>query len=215
MGSRKYPPLRDRIESKIDRSGGPTACHLWLGSHGGMGTPQITHGDRTIAVRRHLYIETHKALERNRLVVMICGNRDCLNMKHMTLRPVKDPVIRFWSCVDRTGECWVWTAYVNPAGYGQFMRTWRSVVQAHRYSWELAHGPVDDPAMFVCHHCDNPRCVRPEHLFLGTAKDNHDDMVRKGRHAHGPAFGERVKAGHAKRRARVADQHKRPDTEGA
>ena len=171
--------------------------------------------DVVARTRRHLYTETHGALENNRLVVMICENRDCLNMKHMTLRPVKDPVVRFWSCVDRTGECWVWTAYLDPRGYGRFMRTWRSVVQAHRYSWELAHGPIGDPALFVCHRCDNPKCVRPEHLFLGTAKDNTADMIAKGRHSHGPRHSAATAAGHAKRRSRLADQHKRSDTEGA
>lgn len=98
------------------------------------------------------------------------------------------PRERFWAFVDKTGPeirdglgpCWIWMGSRNGRGYGQFGANWRKPVYAHRYSWELAHGqePGD---MCVCHHCDTPSCVRPDHLFLGTAKDNARDMVAKGR----------------------------------
>lgn len=107
--------------------------------------------------------------------------------------PKPKPVAeRFWSRV-RKGEgdaCWLWT---RPRGkktgplYGKFMRyvdrgngfVWRPVA-AHRFSWELANGPIPD-GLFVLHRCDNPPCVRPDHLFLGTGLDNSRDMVAKGR----------------------------------
>lgn len=79
--------------------------------------------------------------------------------------------------------CWFWIAAVIGRGYGQFRYQGRLWV-AHRVSWELAYGPV--PAeLWVLHKCDQPCCVNPEHLFLGTHDDNMDDMVRKARSASG------------------------------
>lgn len=89
------------------------------------------------------------------------------------------PVDRFWARVDKSGECWVWTGAALPAGYGRWKGAHR-LVYAHRFSWELANGPIPD-GMLVCHRCDNPPCVRPDHLFLGTPTDNIRDMNAKGR----------------------------------
>lgn len=88
----------------------------------------------------------------------------------------------FWSQVRResgTG-CWEWTGSTIPKGYGQFRYDGDNEL-AHRISWAIANGPIPDGVM-VCHHCDNRICVRPDHLFLGDAFDNMQDMVAKGRH---------------------------------
>jgi hypothetical protein len=89
----------------------------------------------------------------------------------------------FWSKVERSGACWPWGDYVRPSGYGQYFVN-RQPVYAHRLAWQLTYGPI--PAgLSVLHRCDNRRCCRPDHLFLGDHQANMADMVAKGRHATG------------------------------
>lgn len=80
--------------------------------------------------------------------------------------------------------CWVYQGPLERGGYGQ--RICRNGVRltAHRFSWVAAHGAIPE-GLSVLHHCDNPPCVRPDHLFLGTIQDNHDDQVAKGRQLSG------------------------------
>ena len=86
---------------------------------------------------------------------------------------------RFWSKVDKTGDCWEWTGATVPFGYGMYKFKGKSC-HAHRVSYELQYGEFDETLM-VLHKCDNPPCVKPNHLFLGTQKDNMQDRDRKGR----------------------------------
>lgn len=102
---------------------------------------------------------------------------------------MKDGTERFWSKVDKIGpnDCWEWQAYKDINGYGQFWHN-RKIKYAHRTAWELTNGPILN-RLCVLHHCDNPGCVNPSHLFLGTRADNAIDRDKKGRLS--PIRGER------------------------
>lgn len=101
----------------------------------------------------------------------------------------------FWEKVNKFDGCWLWSGAVNSSGYGCFgcqtSASFRSIgeIKAHRVSWTLEHGAI--PAgVHVLHTCDNPPCVRPSHLWLGSNKDNAEDRDAKGRgnYTRGEAF---------------------------
>lgn len=86
---------------------------------------------------------------------------------------------RFWDRVQKTDGCWHWAGFLNQDGYGLLSRGDQKV-GAHRLSWQIHNGEI--PAgMNVCHRCDNPQCTRPDHLFLGTQRQNMQDCASKGR----------------------------------
>lgn len=104
-------------------------------------------------------------------------------------------IARFWSKVDQTGECWLWTAAVDRDGYGRLKvaRRWRS---AHRLSVFIATGEEPPRNLHVCHRCDTPACVNPAHLFLGDHQMNMRDMVSKGRSTSGAQHAAAVLTAH-------------------
>ena len=104
---------------------------------------------------------------------------------------------RFWARVrKRKRGCWEWQGYRAPSGYGvlQARKIHDAPLLAHRVAWRLRRGPIPDGA-HVLHRCDNPRCVRLSHLFLGTQSDNNADRQSKGRTASGDSNGARTKPG--------------------
>ena len=98
----------------------------------------------------------------------------------------KSPVEhRFWKRVNKTPGCWLWTGHTNGDGYAQFCyKGNRRSSNASRYAYQLLVGEIPD-GMDICHTCDNPACVRPDHLFPGTDLDNNRDKVNKNRQAKG------------------------------
>jgi hypothetical protein len=98
-------------------------------------------------------------------------------------KKVENFLDRFWDRIDVRDEnsCWEWLAGKNRGGYGAIRPKSKCQMFAHRLMWELANAEEIPPGLHVMHSCDNPSCVNPKHLSLGTRSDNMSDMVRKGR----------------------------------
>jgi len=110
---------------------------------------------------------------------------------------------RFYAKINKTKTCWQWTAAKDKNGYGLFTpSSVGKMVRAHRLSYEWHYG-VKPGKKFVCHKCDNPSCVKPGHLFLGTVKDNALDALNKGRLGHATPP---IRKGEAHPRALLTDK---------
>jgi hypothetical protein len=164
-------------------------CWGWGGELGKRDTPLIRiyeNGKRQEYYPRQISLQLHNQTLHKR-VESICKNKLCLNPDHLA----SGDEARFWAKVykfsEAKGGCWIWTGSEHHFGHGAFsyFENGKKVqIYASRYSWELHYGKLSSPVVFVCHKCDNPRCVNPEHLFIGLTQDNTKDRDEKGRTAH-------------------------------
>lgn len=172
------PSVESRFWSKVDKSG---ECWLWTGgSQRGHGRISIK-GD-TAYVHRLAWELSFGAIPLGKTVFQSCGNQLCVRPDHLYLDKSPRYILPFWDNVyipQDENACWTWKGMLDKDGYGYY-RVDKRTRRAHRVSWELANGPIPE-GLFVCHKCDNPPCVRSDHLFLGTAQDNARDRGSKNR----------------------------------
>lgn len=185
----------ERFWKLVDKRG-PDECWPWLGKLKQMsknvqcGRFKLSDG-RHMQAHRYAYELEHGSSEWHTEIRSTCGTVGCVNPAHWYFGFGPADIERFWSKVDKSGgddACWEWQANRLPDGYGIICLQGANH-RAHRVSYEITNGPIPD-GMFVCHSCDCPSCVNPKHLFLGTAQDNVDDKVAKGRWRGNPVRGE-------------------------
>jgi HNH endonuclease len=183
-----------------EKSNNLYGCWNWKGFLDKSGLPVIRVANGIIGGKQSLkeysprqiskYLSGEKISEKKHCLPN-CGNKLCVNPEHL----VRGDEARFWNKVQKLTEpdsCWIWIGAEDKNGYGKFKVSSNGKdihIRAHRYSWELFIGRKTSSKFLLCHHCDNPRCVNPHHLFLGTNQDNADDCVSKQRHGFGEKNG--------------------------
>lgn len=181
----KMISLRERFEQKFVK-GHPDECWEWTASKSSRGYGQISDGKRLQPANRISYQLNIGKIPEGACVIQKCGNKLCVNPKHLYLGHKRSgsitPVLQRFEKLFAKGtptDCWEWQSTKNQGGYGRLRVDGRLQV-AHRVSYRLYVGELSED-ICVLHKCDNPGCVNPSHLFLGTQSDNMIDCSRKGR----------------------------------
>lgn len=177
-----------RFWEKVDKSGGEEACWLWGLSLTKNGYPQFRVNSNSIKAHRIVYEKYYGEIPIGGVIRWNCNNRLCVNPKHLLLSSRIDKHVmipKFWSLINKSGECWLWTKSCDKDGYGKFWFNYKGI-KACKMAYVLTCGEVPD-GMCVLHKCDNPPCCRPDHLYLGTQADNVMDRMNRGRQRRGEA----------------------------
>lgn len=176
--------VEDKFWTLISRS---DSCWLWTGplTNTGRGRLRVKckGKEECQTAERFCYELLIGKIPDKAEVRQSCKNKLCVYPGHLFLAnknggpwSLED---RFWNFVKKDSGCWAWSGTLDSYGYG-VLSFKRKMLKAHRISYEI-HNKVIDEELLVCHKCDNPSCVNPEHLFQGTSKDNTWDMIAKGR----------------------------------
>jgi hypothetical protein len=167
---------------KVQEQGG---CWFWTAAVNSTGQPVFWARNRFVGAHRYAYQVVFGVAPRRLSRGVTCGNPECIHPLHVSVGRAPDKTrlssefraaMLFWSRVTKTEGCWEWKGKSAPLGYGHVQKTY-----AHRRAWELHFGPIPD-GLWVLHSCDNPICVNPSHLRLGTPVDNVRDRQERGRH---------------------------------
>lgn len=178
--------LADALPKRLATSGD---CLLYTGPLNQDGYGRINAGRRGYRLLAHrvAWELAHGPIPPGRGVRHLCEHLRCCNVDHLTLGPTggkrkRSLADRLWSRTERVGECLRFTGPQCPLGYGNIGLGGRGggTISAHRAAYQETYGPIPD-GLHVCHHCDNPWCVEPTHLFLGTRSDNMRDASEKDR----------------------------------
>ncbi len=175
--------LPDRFRKMIDKKD-KNGCQHWLGYKlKGFGKYTCNKIKKTFYAHILVYENVYGKIEDTSVIIHTCDNKDCCNHEHLKLITITD---RFWSHVNKSidiDKCWTWNDSKFKDGYGKFSVK-HKCVYAHRYIYEIHAKEKIPEGLFVLHKCNNPPCVNPNHLFLGTHQDNMNQMVEEGRSCH-------------------------------